>query len=135
VTDTVTGYDGNGYTVGDRVELHPGTDLWMRGARYATVVGLSLTPKDRVKVELDKRPGRTYSGSPDTFRAIGPCTSPRRNTMASRLLPEGHTWEEVPNDLTGTWTWECACGATFTACLDQGGETTEYEEGEGHHDD
>jgi hypothetical protein len=65
----LVGYDGNGYNVGDRVELHPGTDLWMRGARYATVVGRSLTPKDRVKVRLDAN-GRKYSGSEDTFRRI-----------------------------------------------------------------
>jgi hypothetical protein len=64
------GYDGNGYTLGDRVELHPGTDLWMRGARYGTVIGVSLTPNDRVKVELDAMPGRKFSGSADTFRRI-----------------------------------------------------------------
>ena len=63
------GYDGNGYTIGDRVELHPGTDLWMRGARYGDVVGLSLTPNDRVRVKID-RTGRTISGSEDTFRRV-----------------------------------------------------------------
>ena len=66
----MTGYDGNGYEIGDRVELHPGTDLWMRGARYGTVVGASLTPDDRVHVEMDKLPGRKFSGSEDTFRRI-----------------------------------------------------------------
>ena len=70
MSETVNGYDGNGYTVGDRVEIHPGTDLWMRGARYGEVVRLSLTPKDRVHVRLDKLPGRTYAGSADTFRAL-----------------------------------------------------------------
>lgn len=65
-----TGYDGRDYTVGDRVEIHPGTDMWMRGARYGTVVGMSITPNDRVKVELDKLPGRKYSGSGDTFKLI-----------------------------------------------------------------
>jgi hypothetical protein len=25
------------FTVGDRVQLHPATDAWMRGLRYATV--------------------------------------------------------------------------------------------------
>lgn len=65
---TVYGYDGNGYTVGDRVELHPGTDLWMRGARYGVVVGMSSTPNDRVKVKLDAFPNRTFSGSADTFK-------------------------------------------------------------------
>lgn len=69
-TQTLTGYDGNGYTVGDRVEIHPATDLWMRGARYGTVVGTSQTRDDRVHVELDKRPGRVYAGSEDTFRFV-----------------------------------------------------------------
>jgi len=52
--------------VGSRVELHPGMDLWMRGARYGTVIkeeddtlhvrmdnrnvrGLVKVPRDRVK--------------------------------------------------------------------------------------
>lgn len=64
------GYDGKEYSVGDRVELHPGTDLWMRGARYGTVKRTSLTPKDRVTVELDKLLGRLYSGSEETFKRI-----------------------------------------------------------------
>jgi hypothetical protein len=38
-----------------RVELHPGTDWWMRGARYGEVI----SAKNGVaKVRLDKRPGR-----------------------------------------------------------------------------
>jgi hypothetical protein len=61
----VFGYDGIEYKVGDRVEIHPATDLWMMGARYGTVVGVSLT----VKVSLDKVPG-TRSGTADTFRLI-----------------------------------------------------------------
>ena len=64
------GYDGKEYVTGDRVELHPGCDLWMQGARYGTVVGTSLTPDDRIKVELDKLPGRKFSGPEDTFRLI-----------------------------------------------------------------
>ena len=63
------GYDGHGYTVGDRVELHPGTDLWMRGARYGDVVGLSLTPNDRVRVKIDST-GQTIHGSEETFRRV-----------------------------------------------------------------
>ena len=66
----MTGYDGNEYEIGDRVEIHPATDLWMRGARYGEVVGASLTPTDRVKVQMDKIPGRTFSGSEDTFRKV-----------------------------------------------------------------
>jgi len=68
--ETMTGYDGNGYSVGDRVELHPGTDLWMRGARYGTVVGRSQTARDRVRVNLDAIPGRIFAGTEDTFRFI-----------------------------------------------------------------
>ena len=64
------GYDGNGYDVGDRVELHPACDLWMRGARFGTVAGRSLTSEDRVKVKLDALPKRTFSGSEDMFRRV-----------------------------------------------------------------
>lgn len=67
---TFTGYDGCSYQVGDRVELHPGCDLWMQGARYGVVVGLSFTLEDRVKVELDKFPGRRFSGPEERFRRI-----------------------------------------------------------------
>ena len=63
------GYDGIGYTIGDRVELHPRTDLWMGGARYGEVVGLSLTPDDRVRVRVD-RTVLTIRGSEDTFRRV-----------------------------------------------------------------
>jgi hypothetical protein len=66
-----TGYDGNGYNVGDRVELHPGTDLWMQGARFGVVVRMSLTPADRVHVRLDAFPNRTFAGHEDTFRFAG----------------------------------------------------------------
>ena len=70
MSQTVYGYDGNGYTVGDRVELHPATDLWMRGARYGVVVGMSRTSADRVRVELDVKPDQTFAGHADTFRIL-----------------------------------------------------------------
>jgi len=70
MSDTAYGYDGNGYNVNDRVEIHPATDLWMRGARYGTVTRMSLTTADRVRVELDAMPGRTFAGHADTFRRI-----------------------------------------------------------------
>lgn len=63
------GYDGLAYGIGDRVEIHPGTDLWMSGARYGTVVRMSLTPRDRVRVSMD-RLHRDVSASADTFRRI-----------------------------------------------------------------
>ena len=67
---TATGYDGRTFTIGDRIELHPGTDLWMRGARYGEVVGLSLTKDDRVRIKLDALPTQTHSCSADTVRKI-----------------------------------------------------------------
>src|SRR5688500_7251053 len=68
--NTAYGFDGSGYNVGDRVEIHPGTDLWMRGARYGTVIGISFTPADRVRVEMDKLPGTRVCGHEDTFRRV-----------------------------------------------------------------
>ena len=65
----IIGYDGNAIAIGDRVELHPATNLWMRGARFGTVVGLSITDRDRVKIMLDNGE-RVYSGSADTFRRV-----------------------------------------------------------------
>lgn len=38
MTTWTQGFDGNGIKVGDRVELHPANDLWMRGARFGTVL-------------------------------------------------------------------------------------------------
>ena len=67
---SVYGYDGSCYGVGDRVELHPATDLWMRGARYGIVRRMSSTRNDRVHVELDKLPGHIFAGSADTFRRV-----------------------------------------------------------------
>ena len=65
-----TGYDGSAYGVGDRVELHPGCDLWMRGARFGTVVGSSITSEDRVKVQLDRTGSKLWSAPEDRFRAV-----------------------------------------------------------------
>ena len=64
------GYDGKLYHVGDRVELHPGCDLWMQGAKYGVVVGQSQTKEDRVKVILDKLPKRKFSCPEDRLRKI-----------------------------------------------------------------
>ncbi len=65
----VKGYDGVEIAVGDRVEVHPATEFWVRGAKFGTVISFSLTPKDQVKVKLDKVPG-LFSGSADTFRKV-----------------------------------------------------------------
>lgn len=79
----VKGYDGKAYTVGDRVEIHPGTDLWMMGARYGTVQSIVPTEAEakrmdrhRVRVEMDIVRGviphnwRVRSGPSERFRAI-----------------------------------------------------------------
>ncbi len=55
------GYDGSALTIGARVEIHPATDLWMRGARFGTIVGIVPTPDDRVRVTMDAYPGRKSS--------------------------------------------------------------------------
>ena len=66
------GYDGTAIRVGDRVELHPALDLWMRGARYGTVTNLSLTPNDRVRFTLDAFPNRQtpFAASADSLRKV-----------------------------------------------------------------
>tara|TARA_R110002020_G_scaffold363669_7_gene575993 strand:- start:456 stop:1109 length:654 start_codon:yes stop_codon:yes gene_type:complete len=48
----VSGFDGNGYTVGHEVKVKPGTDLWNRGGRHGKVVGFEVSPRVvRVKLE------------------------------------------------------------------------------------
>lgn len=83
--DTFTGYDGREYAIGDRVELHPGTDLWMHGARYGVVVAREGTGRARVK--LDKLPEKRFHGSEDTFRKLPP-------TELERIL-EAHYSESI----------------------------------------
>ena len=56
-------FEGNpvtGYEVGDRVQLHPATDAWMRGDRYGEVVKIG---RDKIHVKLDKS-GRTLKLTP-----------------------------------------------------------------------
>ena len=65
----VTGYDGSTFTVGDRVEIHPGCDLWMMGARYGTVKSIVPTSEDQVRVEMDSVRG-VRSGPADRFRVV-----------------------------------------------------------------
>lgn len=56
---------GKEVDVGTRVELSPGTDRWMRGDPFGSIV--SLTPKGLVRVKLD-RSGQTLSFRPDLLR-------------------------------------------------------------------
>lgn len=46
---------------GDRVELHPATDRWMRGDRFGTVVKLG---RMYVHIEMD-RSGQTIKAAPE----------------------------------------------------------------------
>lgn len=62
------GYDGVPIKVGDRIELSPSTDLWMRGARFGTVRGISITDADKFRIELDMIPGRLFSCASETLR-------------------------------------------------------------------
>ena len=55
------------FTVGDRVELHPGTDLAARGARYGEVVRIS---RGVVAVRVDKLPSRRFLLSPDRLAKL-----------------------------------------------------------------
>jgi hypothetical protein len=43
------------FQVGQRVQLHPATDLWMRGARYGTVVFISRSGLLTVSVDALNR--------------------------------------------------------------------------------
>jgi hypothetical protein len=49
----LNGYDGVPVGVGDRVELHPATDLWMRGAKFGRVVRLNAGPPMSLSVKMD----------------------------------------------------------------------------------
>jgi hypothetical protein len=59
----------HGFVVGDRVEIAPHTDTWMRGDRYGTVAALG---RRLVAVKFD-RSGRTMNLHPSvlTFVAAG----------------------------------------------------------------
>jgi hypothetical protein len=50
-------YPRTAFPTGQRVELHPATDLWMQGARYGVVVSAGYL---RVAVRLDTT-GRTVN--------------------------------------------------------------------------
>lgn len=54
------------FRAGDRVQLHPATDLWMRGARYATVVRIG---RGFVYVLLDGR-SSPYAMRPHNLRLV-----------------------------------------------------------------
>jgi len=68
------------FSVGDRVELHPATDMWMRGARFGTVVKIGRT---YVHVRLDKLPSQAHQYAPDRLTYVGKADCP---TCGARYL-------------------------------------------------
>jgi hypothetical protein len=62
------GYDGIEFKIGDRVELSPDQDLWMRGAKFGVVEG--KTADNRVKVRLELRPKKLFKATPDKMRKM-----------------------------------------------------------------
>jgi hypothetical protein len=48
------------FAPGQRVEMHPATDWWMRGARYGTVQRQARTGTVTVKLDLWPRPVRVH---------------------------------------------------------------------------
>lgn len=63
--DHVYGVEGK---PGDRVELHPASDLWMQGARFGTIEAVSsLTGEARVKLDKVRRPIYTRA---DLYRIL-----------------------------------------------------------------
>jgi hypothetical protein len=66
---TMAHQDANGTAIAanDRVELHPATDLWMRGARYGTVARIE---GGKVWVELDKVQGKRIAFNSNDLMVI-----------------------------------------------------------------
>lgn len=56
------------FAKGMRVELHPATDLWMRGARFGTV---DYVKAGYVYVSLDRLPDRRRRFEPHYLQVIG----------------------------------------------------------------
>lgn len=62
------GYDGIEIKIKDRVELHPGLDMWMRGAKFGVVEG--MTADGRVKIRLDARPKKLFKADTTKMRKM-----------------------------------------------------------------
>ena len=65
------------FRLGDRVELHPAMDLWMRGARYGEVTFIG---KNKINVRLDYKLGASESPANDL--------TGRKKGSVVRLTPE-----------------------------------------------
>lgn len=60
------------FTKGDRVELSPACDLWMRGARFGTIVGFigpSSAPSYQIKMDHPRVKGIKYF-NPEYLRKV-----------------------------------------------------------------
>lgn len=76
----MTDYQGRLIRIGDRIELHPACDLWMRGARFGTVTNVTRL---YVAVQLDALV-KARNVAPSNLRVLahptvlaaipGPCT-------------------------------------------------------------
>jgi hypothetical protein len=66
MSDNYYGNEVRDFHEGARVELHPATDLWIRGARYGDVVKVGRT---KVHVKLD-RTGRVHRIVPALLRRV-----------------------------------------------------------------
>lgn len=59
-------YQLSDFTAGDRIQMHPATDYWMRGARFGEVVKVG---RAKLEVKLDMF-GRTFRTSPQNISEI-----------------------------------------------------------------
>lgn len=65
---TALGYDGSTLALGTRIELHPGCNLWMRGARFGIITKLG---RKRITVQLDRQPaGAVLTFHSASLRAV-----------------------------------------------------------------
>lgn len=55
------------FKLGTRVELHPATDLWMRGARFGEVIAIG---RKFLHVKLDASPRRVITIAPRNIGSI-----------------------------------------------------------------
>lgn len=91
---TPYGFDGVPFVEGDRIEMHPGTDFWMRGARYGTVETVLLNTHT-VQVRLDAIPHQLQltddrnvrKTSESSVQPLPPAIMPY-TPDAERLLPD-----------------------------------------------
>lgn len=63
------------FKTGDRIQLHPATDLWMMGARYGVITRIYKTV-DHVQIQLDAT-GKKVKVSRDDIDKVR-CNIPER---------------------------------------------------------